>query len=270
MMDGKIVKDEVKKGYGKIAREGGSCCGSGCGCSAGKTSKMIGYTDKDLESVPDGANLGLGCGNPISLANLKEGETVLDLGSGAGFDAFLASKIVGKDGKVIGVDMTPEMIERAKKNAAKGGYKNVEFHLGEIENLPIENNSIDAIISNCVINLSPDKEKVFQEMFRVLKKNGRFMVSDIVLTKPLPEKLRKSMAAYTACIAGAVSKEEYLGFMKTAGFTKVKVVGEALFPMEYLEEDPIIKELIKKSGMSKEEMMKASLGAVSIKVEGRK
>jgi ubiquinone/menaquinone biosynthesis C-methylase UbiE len=231
---------------------------------------MIGYTDKDLKDVPDGSNLGLGCGNPIALANLKEGETVLDLGSGAGFDAFLASKIVGKSGKVIGVDMTPEMIARAKKNAIKGGYKNVEFKLGEIEDLPIEDNSIDAIISNCVINLSPDKEKVFQEIFRVLKKGGRFIVSDIVLSRPLPEKLRKSMAAYTACIAGAVSKEEYLIFMGKAGFKKVKIVGEAAFPLDYLEEDPIIRKIIESEKIPKKEIKNISASVISIKVEGRK
>jgi len=270
-MDRKKVKEAVRKGYGRIAREGGSCCsGSNCGCSAKSASMRIGYSDKDLSNVPEGSNLGLGCGNPIALAKLKAGETVLDLGSGAGFDCFLASKIVGKTGKVIGVDMTPDMVKRAKGNAAKGNYKNVEFRLGEIEDLPVEKGSVDAIISNCVINLSPDKEKVFREMERVLKKGGRFIVSDIVLSRPLPEKLRKSMAVYTACIAGAVSKDEYLKIIGKAGFKKVKIVGEAVFPLDYLDSDPAIRKILEKEKTTAGEVKKISTSVISIKVEGRK
>ncbi|MCP4755325.1 MAG: arsenite methyltransferase, partial [Proteobacteria bacterium] len=188
-----------RENYAKIAGTSSSCCGpaaatSCCGPAAEDVvSKSIGYSDKDIEAVPDGANLGLGCGNPVALASLKEGETVVDLGSGAGFDCFLAAEKVGKKGTVIGVDMTHEMIAKARANAEKGDYTNVEFRLGEIEHLPVEDNSADIIISNCVINLSPEKNKVFNDSFRVLKPGGRLMVSDIVLTKPLPEKVKESM-----------------------------------------------------------------------------
>jgi arsenite methyltransferase len=174
--------------------------------------------------VPEGANLGLGCGNPVALATLKKGETVLDLGSGAGFDAFLSANRVGKTGRVIGVDMTPEMMETACENAKKGGYKNVEFRLGDIESLPVDDNSIDVIISNCVINLSPDKPKVFKEAFRALKPGGRLMVSDIVLLKELPASLKESAEAYVGCVAGASKKDEYLKMIKDAGFKSVKAV----------------------------------------------
>ncbi|MDD5289463.1 MAG: arsenite methyltransferase [Dehalococcoidales bacterium] len=183
-----------------------------------------GYSPDDLRSVPEGANLGLGCGNPVALASLKKGEVVLDLGSGAGFDAFLSANRVGKTGRVIGVDMTPEMLETARENAKKGGYKNVEFRLGDIESLPVDDNSVDVIISNCVINLSPDKPAVFKEAYRVLKSGGRLMVSDIVLLKELPASLKESAEAYIGCVAGASKKDEYLKMVKDAGFKSVKAV----------------------------------------------
>ncbi len=196
-------------------------------CSPQETaSKAVGYTDNELGAIPDGANLGLGCGNPTALASLKEGEVVLDLGSGGGVDCFIAANKVGDKGKAIGVDMTPEMISRARENAEKGNYSNVEFRLGEIENLPVADNFVDVLISNCVINLSPDKSQVFREAFRVLKPGGRVMVSDIVLLKELPDDIKNSVAAYTGCIAGASLKEEYLAAIAAAGFQEVGVVSE--------------------------------------------
>jgi SAM-dependent methyltransferase len=227
-MENEKIKEFVKKRYSEIAQSKQSCgCSSSC-CGPSNTdiAKEIGYSEQDLENLPESAILGLGCGNPVALAHLRKGETVLDLGSGGGIDVFLASKKVGKNGKVIGVDMTEEMLERAKTSASKHGYKNVEFRLGEIENLPIENNSIDTIISNCVINLSADKFKVFQEAFRVLKSNGKLMVSDIVTKGDLPDYIRKSFDAWAGCIAGALEKNEYLDAIKKAGFKNIEVISE--------------------------------------------
>ncbi len=224
------IKKAVREGYSRIATQGDSCCGPetscGCGSSADTFSKVMGYTDSDLGAIPEGANLGLGCGNPIALASLKEGEVVLDLGSGAGIDCFLAAAVVGKTGKVIGVDMTPAMLEKARENARKGDFGNVEFRLGEIEHMPVADNSIDVIISNCVINLSPDKKQVFNEAYRVLKHSGRIMVSDIVLLKELPDEIRNSIDAYVGCVAGADTKDNYLAAIESAGFTDIKIVGE--------------------------------------------
>jgi len=227
-MESKKVKEFVKKRYGEIAQTDQSCCCSSscCGPSTKEIEKEIGYSKTELENVPDSAILDLGCGNPVALANLRKGETVLDLGSGGGIDVFLASKKVGLYGKVIGVDMTEEMLERAKTSALKHGYKNVEFRLGEIESLPVETETIDTIISNCVINLSPNKLKVFQEAYRVLKSNGRLMVSDIVTLGELPEDVRKSSDLWAECIAGALEKNEYLDIIKRAGFRTVKIISE--------------------------------------------
>jgi len=232
----KDIKKIVKEGYAKVAKRGTSCCSSNSCCSSSNNardiSKTVGYSDDEMNAVPDGANLGLGCGNPLAIVSLKEGDVVLDLGSGAGFDAFLAAKKVGKTGRVIGVDMTPEMLERARTNAKKGGFDNVEFRSGEIEKLPIEDNVIDVIISNCVINLSPDKEAVFKEAFRVLKPGGRLMVSDLVLAKDLPQQIKESVEAYVGCLAGAIKKDDYLGFIKQAGFQDIKVISEADYPVD--------------------------------------
>jgi len=232
----KDIKKIVKESYAKVAKQGTSCCLSSSCCSSSNNSrdisKTVGYTDDETNAVPDGANLGLGCGNPVAIASLKEGDVVLDLGSGAGFDAFLAAKKVGKTGRVIGVDMTPEMLERAKANAKKGGFDNVEFRSGEIEKLPVKDNVIDVIISNCVINLSPDKETVFKEAFRVLKSGGRLMVSDLVLAKDLPKEIKESVEAYVGCLAGAIKKDDYLGFIKQAGFQDIKVISEASYPVD--------------------------------------
>jgi len=219
------VKKIVRESYGKIAKSGCSCCDSGSG-------KELDYTEEELKSVPEGANLSLGCGNPVALASIKEGETVLDLGSGGGLDCFLAAKKVGEKGKVIGVDMTPEMIDRARRNARKGGYRNVEFRLGEIENLPVADKTVDLLISNCVINLAPNKKRVFEEAFRVLKPGGRLMISDIVLLKKLPETIKKSKRAYVGCVSGATMKNEYLALLKDAGFQEVSIIEEAHFPAE--------------------------------------
>lgn len=234
--DAKEIKKFVKERYGKVAAQGTTCCSSSSCCGsvnkAQDIGKAVGYSDKEMKTVPEGANLGLGCGNPVALASLKEGEVVLDLGSGAGFDAFLAAQRVGERGCVIGVDMTPGMLEKARVNAQKGNYTNVEFRQGEIEKLPIENNSIDVIISNCVINLSPDKESVFKEAFRVLKPRGRLMVSDLVLIKELPKAIKKSVEAYVGCLAGAIMKDDYLKFITMAGFQDVKVVSQSGYPMD--------------------------------------
>lgn len=232
----KDIKGYVKEGYGKIAQQGGSCCPTSSCCGnvnlAKDISKTVGYSDGEMSVVPEGANLGLGCGNPVAIASLKEGETVLDLGSGAGFDAFLASPLVGEKGRVIGVDMTLEMIKKARVNAKKGNYQNVEFRLGEIEKLPVEANSIDVIISNCVINLSPDKETVFKEALRVLKPGGRLMISDLVLVKELPKIIKESVEAYVWCLAGAIRKGEYLKLITMAGFQDVEVISESNYPVD--------------------------------------
>ena len=226
------IRKAVRESYGKIAlQETTSCgpansCDCGCGGMQDTLSKAIGYSDEELSAVPGGANLGLGCGNPTALASLKEGEVVLDLGSGAGFDCFLAADKVGESGRVIGVDMTAEMIEKARENARKGEYRNVEFRLGEIENLPVADNSVDVVISNCVINLSPDKKRVFKETYRVLKPGGRVMVSDIALLKVLPSEIKGSIEAYVSCVAGATTKKEYLATVDAAGFQAVEVVNE--------------------------------------------
>ena len=214
------IKKIVKEKYKEIAQDN---CGCGCGCKSGQNiAKDIGYSDEEIK-IGEGANLGLGCGNPVAMSKIKEGDTVLDLGCGAGFDCFLASKKVGEAGKVIGLDMTEEMIEKSKINAKNSNIKNVEFILGEIEKLPIKDNSIDVVISNCVINLAPDKERVFRETYRVLKTGGRLMVSDVVLTKPLPDELKNDEELLSGCVAGAILKQDYLNLLKKAGFDKITI-----------------------------------------------
>jgi arsenite methyltransferase len=271
------IKKSVREKYGKIAKENGSCCNqsSSTSCcnstqSARDISKSIGYSEEEVDNVPDGANLGLGCGNPVALASLKEGETVLDLGSGAGFDCFLAANKVGEKGRVIGVDMTPEMLEKARENARKSGYTNVEFRLGEIENLPVADNSADIIISNCVINLAPDKNRVFKEAFRVLKPGGRLMVSDIVLNQELPEIIRNSIEAYVGCIAGASLKREYLGAIEAAGFQNVQVIEESSFPVDDMSSDPIAQEIVESLNLTPEKASELAMAVASVKVSGIK
>ena len=200
-----------------------SCCSGGPSPSLENLSSAIGYTREDIQNVPEGANMGLGCGNPVALASLKSGETVVDLGCGGGFDCFLASKEVGETGKVIGVDMTPEMIAKARENVEKAGASNIEFRLGEIEHLPVADNSADIIMSNCVINLSPDKLRVYRDAFRVLKPGGRLAISDVVATAPLPDEIRKDLALLTACIGGAATIDDTEQMLKEAGFQDIKI-----------------------------------------------
>lgn len=272
---GKVnLKKIVREGYARIAKQNSSCgCSvtSCCGSSAPvEISKGIGYTDENLKEIPEGANLGLGCGNPVAFATLKKGETVLDLGSGAGIDCFLAASRVGKAGKVIGVDMTPEMIDRARQNVSKSKYKNIEFRLGEIENLPVAERSVNAVISNCVINLVPDKEKAFKEIFRVLKTGGRMLISDIVLTKNLPLAIRKSVAAYVGCISGALLKKDYLQAIKNAGFKDIKIMEETEFPMEFMSNDPSAVKIAKSLKVSAEKLKELASSVLSIKVYAKK
>jgi SAM-dependent methyltransferase len=225
------IHEIVRDRYGKAAT--GEACGCASGCcgvapeAVEQIAIQIGYSEGDLAAIPDGANLGLGCGNPLEHANAKPGETVLDLGSGAGFDVFLAARAVGETGHVIGVDMTDEMLAKATKNAATAKIRNVEFRKGEIESLPVDSASVDLVISNCVVNLSPEKDKVFAEVHRVLKPGGRMVVSDLVLKHELSSALANSVEAYVGCVSGASLKDDYLRLIREAGFANVEVVAES-------------------------------------------
>ena len=287
------VKKMVRESYARVATGGDcgenqdsesqkGCCDTStksekrrievscCQPSIEEMSKKLGYTDEDLAAVPEGSNLGLGCGNPVALASLKEGETVLDLGSGAGFDCFLAAKKVGEKGKIIGVDMTPEMIDKARENAQKGGFTNVEFRLGEIEYLPLADNSVDAAISNCVINLSPDKEMVFKEIFRVLKPGGQMMISDIVLAEELPDSVKNSVRAYSGCIAGAILEEDYITLIKKVGFTNVTIQEKRSSPADVVVTDPATQKIAESFNVSPETAVKVLSSLVSINVRAEK
>lgn len=240
----------VREAYGAIARQQ-SGCGCGCSCNGDVKDyvKSLGYSDSELDAIPGEANLALSCGNPTALADLREGEVVLDLGSGAGFDCFLAASKIGPGGRVIGVDMTPEMIERARSIAVKDNFSNVEFRLGEIENLPVADNSVDVVISNCVINLSADKGRVFEEIYRVLKPGGRVAISDIVLIKELPEKTRASIEAYVGCVAGAVLIDNYKELVETSGLNDVKVtVKDSSLPLDHDTKDPLARAILDSFG----------------------
>ncbi|HAS28099.1 MAG TPA: arsenite S-adenosylmethyltransferase [Dehalococcoidia bacterium] len=273
-----MKKDEIRKTvreeYAKVARGNTSCCGGSSSCcgqsTAQEISKDIGYSDEEMNTVPEGANLGLGCGNPTAMASIKEGETVLDLGSGAGFDCFLAANRVGKRGHVIGVDMTPDMLEKARANARKGGYDNIEFRLGEIENLPVADNSADVIISNCVINLSPDKTRVFEEAYRVLKPGGRLLVSDIVLLGKLPDFVRESVVGYVGCISGAILKKDYISAIEGRGFRKVDIVDETPFPIDCMANDPTAQAIIKENKTTVAEIRDIENSVVSVKISAVK
>ena len=224
------VREVVRERYGKIARD---MKGEGCGapksscCSSGEKtsghSLKLGYSSEELQSLPEGADLGLGCGAPLRDARVEEGMTVLDLGSGAGIDVFMVARLVGKNGRAIGVDITPEMVTRARKGAREGGTKNVEFRLGEIENLPVADASVDIVISNCVVNLSPDKSRVFGEVFRVLRPGGRMVISDVVARFELPDEVRQNPDLYSGCMAGAQTPEVIERLMRSAGFQEVKI-----------------------------------------------
>jgi SAM-dependent methyltransferase len=247
------LREAVRSGYGSIARSGGSCCGpqSCCGgASAGQVAEALGYDRSELDSIPEGANMGLSCGNPTALASLAPGEVVLDLGSGGGFDVFLAARRVGPSGRAIGVDMTPEMLSKARGGTAAfteaTGLDNVEFRLGEIEHLPVADSSIDVVISNCVINLSPDKPGVWREIARVLRPGGRVAVSDLALLRPLPDSVRESIRAYVGCLAGAIIVEETEKAISDAGL----VVRELRADPTYIRSmgswsDPLYQELVR-------------------------
>jgi len=266
-MDKRKTQKIVREAYGKIARGEKSCgCGT-CGPDTKNFAKSVGYSDEELKTIPNEANLALSCGNPTALASLKEGETVLDLGSGAGFDCFLAASKVGANGKVIGVDMTPEMVEKARDNAKKNRTNNVEFRLGEIENLPVADNSIDVVISNCVINLSADKLKVFQEVYRVLKPGGRIAISDIALLKELPNKIQKSIEAYVGCVGGAILIDEYKKVVETSGLKDVKItVKGSSACIDPNTKDPIGRAIL--GGLKEGESLEGYV--VSVYIEGYK
>ncbi|MBI5463189.1 MAG: arsenite methyltransferase [Gammaproteobacteria bacterium] len=229
-MKNDTIRQAVREQYGRVAESNSAGCGGGSGCceaapatDAEIQSQALGYSADEVGAVPQGANMGLGCGNPQAIAALQPGETVLDLGSGGGFDCFLAARQIGATGQVIGVDMTPAMISKARANAERGGYRNVEFRLGEIEHLPAADASVDVIISNCVINLSPDKARVFADAFRVLKPGGRLAISDVVAFADMPESVRQDMALYTGCMAGASKVEEIEALLRTTGFTQIRL-----------------------------------------------
>lgn len=248
--DDKDLRDVVRTEYGKVAERGGLCCGGGT-IPADSLVAGIGYGADELAGVPDGANMGLSCGNPTAIASLAPGETILDLGAGGGFDVFVAARKVGPTGKAIGVDMTPEMLAKARKNAGTfketSGLDNVEFRLGEIENLPVADTSVDVVISNCVINLSPDKARVWQEIYRVLKLGGRVSVSDLSLLKPLPEVVKNSIEALVGCVAGAVLVEETKQMMTVAGFTDISLEYKSQYVDQMADwSDPLYRDIAEK------------------------
>jgi SAM-dependent methyltransferase len=265
------VHTTVKSGYAKVARQESGCCGQDAGVTHAETAALIGYSEQDIAGEAADANLGLGCGNPTALASLQAGETVVDLGSGAGFDALLSAEKLGPEGRFIGVDMTPEMLERARTNAVNAGYaRTVEFREGLIEDLPVASESVDVVISNCVINLSPDKSRVFSEAFRVLKPGGRIAVSDIILSEPLPPELVEHAASWIACLSGASTQEEYLGNLRAAGFENIeysrKPAGPLLMPGL---QDPMWKAAVELIGEARISELASTVFSYSITAEKR-
>jgi arsenite methyltransferase len=268
------VRSAVREHYASVAREEKPCCGStarngGC-CGATPTpitvSRAVGYSEQEIGAAPAGANLGLGCGNPLAFAALAPGDVVVDLGSGAGFDCFLAAQRVGSSGHVIGVDMTDEMLARARANAARDGVTNVEFRLGEIENLPVADGVADMVISNCVINLSTDKPRVFREALRVLKPGGRLMVSDLVLSRPLPESVRRSVAAYAGCVAGAMLQDDYLAAIRDAGFAGVEMLAADAYPVGSSNPDASELAILDDPALSRDDLLAAAAAVFSAEV----
>ena len=273
-MKEKEIKRAVKEGYARIAKQATSyyasrsCCGDAD--ISEEISKRMGYTDEEIQAAPPESNLGLGCGNPVALADLSDGEIVLDMGAGAGFDCFLASTRVGPSGKVIGVDITSEMVEKARANARKCGYSNIDFRQGDLENMPVADNYVDVVISNCVINLIPNKMMAFKEAFRVLKPGGRLAVSDVVLLRELPEFVKRSNEAYIGCLAGAVMKDEYLEIIRSAGFQDVTVAAQSGFPVETLISETTSSVITEKPIISSEQRKEVADSVVSIKVSAFK
>ena len=276
-MNNEQIQNNVKSGYADIVKRNTKksflpnifqCCDPKE--IATDIGKKIGYSEEELKNVPEDANLGIGCGNPTALASIKKGETILDLGSGAGFDCFLASRETGETGKVIGVDITPEMVAQAKKNAEKGNYKNIDFKVGEIENLPVESNTIDLIISNCVINLSNQKEQVFKEAFRVAKLKGRIMISDIILLNDLPDYVKNSVEGHIACLAGAVRKENYINAITKAGFKDISIDKQAPFPLELMLNDPIAEKIVRENNLTEKEIKDIANSIASISISAKK
>lgn len=275
------IHETVRDAYASRVNSGGCCGPSASNETSPDLAKhrdsalRMGYDSEDLEDVPEGANLGLGCGAPLAAAQVKAGETVLDLGSGAGFDAFIAARAVGPDGQVIGIDMTPEMVQKARANAQASSVANVEFRQGFIEDMPVQDETVDVLISNCVINLSPDKAAVFREAFRVLRPGGRLAVSDIVLTAPLPRAIEENIAAYVGCIAGAPLLDDYLDHMREAGFQDVSVVESRQAVDALPEDDPVVRSVLEGSGACSVEDLSAEIEAVagrilSAKITARK
>jgi arsenite methyltransferase len=265
------VHDVVKSGYAEVARRASGCCGSTTSDPQAKSAALIGYSEQDITGAAADANLGLGCGNPTALASLKPGETVVDLGSGAGFDALLSAEKLGPEGRFIGVDMTPEMLERARTNAVNAGHaRTVEFREGLIEDLPVASESVDVVISNCVINLSPNKPQVFREAYRVLKPGGRIAVSDIVLSEPLPPDVANLAASWIACVGGASTEEAYLGSMRAAGFENIEYTRKPAGPMLTPSlQDPMWKAAVDLIGEARIKELSDTVFSYSITAEKR-
>lgn len=270
----KNVHQTVREAYAsRVTADNAESCSCSCGgesVSYDEAALKMGYSPEDLEAAPEGANLGLGCGAPLQLAAVQPGETVLDLGSGAGFDAFIAARAVGADGRVLGVDMTSEMVAKARANAAEAGVDNVEFRHGLIEEMPVEAGSVDVVISNCVINLSPDKPAVFREAFRVLRPGGRLAVSDIVLTAPLPEAIASSLAAYVGCVAGASQVDDYLAAIRDAGFTDIEVVESRPAVKSLSLDDPLVRGVLDEMGFESQADLPERLAGIANSIQSAK